>query len=135
MDNLLIKYQLLKSIPIENASQWEDLSLQVTTLSELLGKFYLSELESLAGFSYIQSLLTQGTTFLKNNSYKVDKTIISFNYQNKSHSLNLYSPKELVNLLNDEWNEKEIQTFELYFANPEICVLVNVGLFLEQNSP
>lgn len=131
---LIDQYKAIKSEPINDSSGWHLQSEKIANLSNLMHKFFISDLEKIQNFDFISSLINlssakiqMGHTIELNKKFK-----LIYNNTEKTVDITLLTPSELVEIFNENWSDTEKMIIELFFADADTWLLTNLGLYLNK---
>jgi hypothetical protein len=136
LKTLLDEYKKIKQKTISNSQELVESSQKISDLSLLVSKFYLEEINKINNFNLINECLTlssklieEGATVnLENNFF------INFSHKNNKSKIKLLTPVQLCSIFNENWTDTELISIELFLANPQNFIGVNLGLFLKKQA-
>lgn len=131
--SLINQFIDLKKKPINDAVSWQNSSEQVQKLSSLLHKFYLDEVRKLDGYKLINDLVEISLIKLVSGHQisLTQKLELQYNNLTSLIIIPLYTPTQLVAMLQDNLSENEQQLLELFIVQSDTWLAINLGLYLQ----
>lgn len=131
---LIDQYKAIKSEPINDSSEWNIQSEKIANLSNLMHKFFISDLEKIQNFDFISSLIHLSSTKIQiGHTIELNKKFkLIYNNTENTVDITLLTPSELVEIFNENWSDTEKLTIELFFADADTWLLTNLGLYLNK---
>lgn len=130
---LINQFVDLKKKTINDAVSWQNSSEQVQKLSSLLHKFYLDEVRKLDGYKLINDLVEISLIKLVSGHQisLTQKLELQYNNLTSLIIIPLYTPAQLVAMLQDNLSENEQQLLELFIVQSDTWLAINLGLYLQ----
>lgn len=127
------QFLTLKQQPIVDAVSWQNSSEQVQKLSALIHKFYLDEVRKLNNYSLVDSLIQSSLEkMVAGHQIKLTaKLELEYHDLKTNMIIPLFTPTQLVAMLQENLSTTEQSLLELFLAQGDTWLAVNLGLYLQ----
>jgi hypothetical protein len=130
------QYLALKQVPIVDAVGWQNTSEQVQKLSALIHKFYLAEVRLLANYELIDSLIQSALVkMVAGDQVKLNSKLeLEYHHNQAVMVIPLFTPPQLVAMLQEDLSQTEQALLELFLAQGDTWLAINLGLYLQSKN-